>query len=111
MPNELGTYSARVRFQNPGPATPDGDGGYVESWIDCVPAEWKVSLTQATTASLERIAAGTVISTATHLVEGAFHPQVSTLTRMTHGDQVYAITGKVASEGRTMICGAVAVVV
>lgn len=109
MPQELGTYDTRVRFQNPA-TTPDGDGGYTQTWTDCTPAEWKVSLTQATTADLERVAAGTVISTATHVIEGAWHPQVSTLTRMTHGAQVYAITGKVASPGRTMICGAVEVV-
>ena len=110
MPQELGTYTTRVRFQNPGPATPDGDGGYTQTWIDCTPAEWKVSLVQATTPALERVAAGTVISTATHIVEGAWHPQVSTLSRMTHEARVFAITGKVASEGRTMICGAVEVV-
>jgi len=110
MPKELGTYSARVRFQNPGPVTPDGDGSYVETWIDTSPAAWKVNVTQATTADLERLAAGTVISSATYIVEGKLHPQVTTKTRMLRGAQVFALTGKVAIEAGCMLCGAVEIV-
>jgi head-tail adaptor len=106
---ELGTYRHRVRFQNPA-RTPDGDGGYTESWADCTPAEWKVSITPATATSLERVAAGTVISEATHVVEGKRHPQVTTQTRMLYAGQTFAITGMVPTEKRSMLCGAVEVV-
>ena len=108
----IGDYVHRVTFQNPAPATPDGDGSYTETWVDCTPAAWKVSITPATQADLERVAAGTVISTATHLVRGYFHPQVTTQSRMTLGAHVFAITGKVDLElrGVEMLCGAVEIV-
>jgi head-tail adaptor len=107
----IGAYVHRVRFQNPGPPAPDGDGGSIETWVDCTPAEWKVSITPATTQDLERAAAGTVISSASHLVAGYFHPQVTTQTRMIFQGQTFAITGKVNIEMRSidMLCGAVAV--
>ena len=41
----------RVLFQNPGPAVPDGDGGYTQSWIDLVPPTWQVSIEPATAAA------------------------------------------------------------
>jgi len=108
----LGDRIHRVTFQNPAPATPDGDGGYLETWADCTPAAWKVAITPATTQDLERVAAGTVISSASHLVEGAFHPQVTTKTRMLFAGQTFAITGKVNVDMRSvdMLCGAVEVV-
>jgi hypothetical protein len=31
-----GDYRHTVTFQNPGPAVPDGDGGYTQSWVDLV---------------------------------------------------------------------------
>jgi head-tail adaptor len=108
----LGDYVHRVTFQNPGTPAPDGDGGYTETWTDLVPAEWKVSIVPATTQDLERSAAGTVISSASHLVAGYFHPGVTTKTRMLFGAHVFAITGVVNVDMRSvdMLCGAVLVV-
>jgi len=101
-----------VTFQNPGPAAPNGDGGYTQTWTDLVPATWHVSIEPATTQDLERVAAGTVISSASHLVRGDFHPDVTTETRMLFDGQTFAITGKVNVEMRSieMLCGAVEVV-
>jgi head-tail adaptor len=101
-----------VTLQNPGPAAPDGDGGYTQTWADLDPATWHVSIEPATTQDLERAAAGTVISAASHLVRGDFHPGVTTQTRMVFDGQVFAITGVVNVEMRSveMLCGAVEVV-
>jgi head-tail adaptor len=100
-----------VTFQAP-TRTVDADGNYVEHWTDLDPAAWFVSIEPATTPDLERVAAGTVISSASHLVRGDFHPGVTTESRMLFETQVYAITGVVNVEmrGIAMICGAVQVV-
>ena len=107
-----GAYRHLVTFQNPGAPVPDGDGGYTQTWTDCTPATWHVAITPATAGDHERRAAGTVLSEATHVVRGDFHPQVSTRTRMLLASQVFAITGVVNLElrGVTMECGAVEVV-
>ena len=101
-----------VQFQNPGAAVPDGDGAYTQTWTDLTPATWLVSLEPATTQDLERAAAGTIISSASHLVRGDFHPGVTTQTRMLFEGQVFAITGVVNLEmrGIEMLCGAIEVV-
>ena len=113
----IGEYRHRVRFQKP-TRTPDGDGGYTDAWTDLDPAEWKVSLTPASSADLERVAAGTSITAASHVVAGYFHPGVTADTRMIYrprgasADQIFAITGVVNVDLRSvdMICGAVQVI-
>jgi len=112
MATAIGTYQHRVLVQRPGPVVPDGDGGVVPSWIDLVPAAIKVSITSAP-ADLERVAAGTVISTATYVVRGYFHPGVTTQCRFIFNGRVFAITGvaDLDLQGVDMECNAVEVVV
>ena len=114
---EIGARIHRVIFQSPGPAVPDGDGGYTQSWIDVSPAAWKVSIRPATAADLERTAAGSVLSMASYLVEGAFHPGVTTASRMVGvsalvAGKVFSIVGVINPELRSvdMVLGAVEVV-
>jgi SPP1 family predicted phage head-tail adaptor len=108
---QVGEYRHRVVFQNP-VSVPDGVGGFLQSWTDLAPASWMVAIEPATAADLERIAAGTTLSTASHVVTGRFHPGVTTQTRMIFNGQFFSITGVVNVELRsiTMICGAVQVV-
>ena len=54
----IGDFRHTVFFQKPGPAVPDGDGGYTQSWIDLVPPAWRVSIEPATSADLERVTVG-----------------------------------------------------
>ena len=82
-----------VWFQSPGPAVPDGDGGYTQTWIDLVPATWRVRITPATTRDLERTGAGTVTSSASHIVRGDFHPGVTTKSRMVFDGRQLSVTG------------------
>ena len=78
----IGTYRHLVTLENPGTAVPDGDGGYTQQWTPLDPPTWHVSITPATVRDLERVQAGTVASTATHLVRGRHHPQITTETRL-----------------------------
>ena len=82
----------RVTLQNPGPAVPDGDGGFTQTWADLVPPTLLVSIEPATAQGLERIAAGTTLAVATHIVMGAYHPQVTTKTRLLFDGRVLQVT-------------------
>lgn len=83
----------RVTLQNPGPAVPDGDGGFTQSWTDLVPPAWSVKIAPATAADLERVTAGTVLATATHVVTGPYRPDITTLTRALFNGRQFAVTG------------------
>ena len=105
----IGEHRHTVLFQNPGTPVADGDGGYTQVWSDLSPATWKVSIEPATARDLERIAAGTVISTATHIVTGRFHPGVTTETRMVFNGRLFSITGVANLEERGIAMELVAV--
>jgi head-tail adaptor len=83
----------RVTLQNPGPAVPDGDGGYAQSWIDLAPPALSAKIAPATARDLEKVAAGTVLSTASHIVTMPYHPQVTTKTRILFNGRVFNVTG------------------
>jgi SPP1 family predicted phage head-tail adaptor len=96
----IGDRPHRVTLQNPGPPVSDGDGGFTQSWTDLVPPALYVRIEVATAVALERIAAGTVIATATHLMRGPYHPQVTTLTRIQFGGRVFQVAAAVDREQR-----------
>lgn len=104
---EIGSYRHRVTFQNPGAAVPDGDGGYTQTWTDL--AEWYVSIQPASARDLERVAAGTVIATATHIIRGRYLAGVSTQTRMVFNGRTFEITGVSNLEERNILMELVAV--
>lgn len=75
--------SRRLTLSNPGAAVPDLDGGYshVEAPLD-PPAVFGY-VRPVTARDLERVAAGTVISQASHTVLIPFHPGVTMQTVIT----------------------------
>lgn len=83
----------RITLQNPGPGVDDGDGGTTTSWIDLNPPALSVKISPATAVDLERVAAGTVLSTNTYIVKGPFHPQVTTRTRILFNGRQFSVTG------------------
>ena len=99
----------RVTLQNPGPAVPDGRGGFTQTWTDLTPAAVSVKIEAATAEELERVAPGTVISTETHIVSGPYHPQVTTKTRILYNGRVFHVTGVTDPEERHVEMIAVAV--
>jgi SPP1 family predicted phage head-tail adaptor len=96
----IGDRPHRMMFQNPGPAGPDGDGGFTQSWTDCAPPALFVSIVDATAALLERVAGGTVIATATHIVSGPYHPQVTTQTRAVFDGRTFQVGNVIDREQR-----------
>lgn len=77
-----GDYRHRVRFEAPGEAVPDGEGGFSESWTTIGPSEWDVAIRPATARDLESAAAGTVVASASHIVTGDYLPGLTTSARM-----------------------------
>jgi len=98
----IGALRHRVTLLTPGTPIPDGDGGYTETWTTLgsrVPA----AVEPATARSLERIAANTVTSTASHLVTLRYLSGVTTKTRLTFHDttdRTFSVTGTHDEEER-----------
>jgi len=78
----IGDQRHLVLLQNPGSPVADGDGGFTQTWADLAPPTWYCSITPASTRDLERIAAGTVIAEASHIVKGRYRADVTTKTRV-----------------------------
>jgi head-tail adaptor len=89
----IGDYRHRGVLQDPSTLVPDGEGGWLEGWADLDPPDWPMSITPATARDMERIAAGTVITSATHVITGRWRPAVSTKTRVLFEGRIFHITG------------------
>lgn len=86
---DVGDLIHLVTLENPGPAVPDGDGGYTQTWQTLSPPMMWSSIKQASSRDLERTVSSTVLSTATHIVKMRYHPEVTTQTRLTTPDGAY----------------------
>lgn len=75
-----------VTLQNPGAPVPDPDLGYTQTWTNLSPATMWAEIKPATARDLERVAAGTVLSTESLLITMDFHSSVTTTTRLTWTD-------------------------
>jgi hypothetical protein len=72
-----------VTLQGPtGPAVPDGEGNWSAAPAPLTPPTWQVSILAASARELGRLAAGTTITTATHIVEGVYRPDITTETQI-----------------------------
>lgn len=81
-----------VQLENPGVPVHDGDGGYTNVATALEPPEMYAEIKPATVRDMERVFAGTVQSTASHMVTMDYHPQVTTKTRLLFGTRTFAIT-------------------
>lgn len=105
---DIGALRHRITLENPGTPVPDGDGGYTEAWTALSPATVNASIVPATAKDLERVVAGTVMATATHIVTMRYHNGVTTKTRVTFGTRVFSVTGVQNEDERnvklTLVC-------
>ena len=101
MTTTTGARPHRVSLQNPGPPIPDGEGGFTQSWVDAAPPALSVSIEAATRASLERVAAGAVAASATHIVHGPFHPQATIKSRLVFNGRQFSVLNTINVEERS----------
>jgi len=92
----------RITLQNPGTPVPDGNGDSATPWFDLAPPAVWARIAPATQAVLERVAAGTAIATASHIVTMPYHPQVTTQTRITFNGRTFYVTGVANPEERNI---------
>lgn len=78
----IGERQKRVKLQKPGASVPDGDGGYTEGVDPLDPPQLFARIRPASQADLERVMAGTQVTTATHLVSMPYHPGVTPKTQL-----------------------------
>jgi SPP1 family predicted phage head-tail adaptor len=93
---KVSTVGARfhlVTFQNPGAVVPDADAGFTTPWITLSPATMYVRIRTAAQNDLERVAAGTLTTTVSHIIEMPYHPQVTTATRILYGARSFNVVG------------------
>lgn len=108
----IGSQRHLIRLQRPLPATPDGDGGAVQTWTDLTPALWRCSIAAPIARDLrdlERLTAGTVLSTATYVIKGRYHPGLTTLCRGIFRDRTLQFTSVINHEERNRETHALAV--
>lgn len=98
----IGKHRHRVQVQNPGVPQPDGDGGYTEGWTDADPPFLNVSITPASARDLERYSAGTTLTSATHLVRGRWHPQITTASRLLFHGRILLVASIANPEERSL---------
>lgn len=91
-----------VTFQNPGAAVPDNDGGFTTPWQNLSPPTMYVRIRTATPNDLERIAAGTLTTTVSHIIEMPYHAQVTTATRVIYGTRSFNVVGVANPEERNV---------
>lgn len=93
----------RVTLQNPfGPPVSNGHGGFTQPYVDLVPPAAQAAIRPAAARDLERITAGTVLSTATHIVTIDYRPQVTTQTRILFHGRALHVTGVANLEERNV---------
>jgi head-tail adaptor len=91
-----------VTLENPAAAVPDGDGGFTQVWTALTPPRMRAEIKPATARDLERLAAGTVLSSASHVVTMDYHQQVTTATRVVFGTRLFSVTGVSNPEERNI---------
>lgn len=87
----IARYRHRCGVLNPQPAVPDGDGGYTAGYVPADPPEVDASIQAAAARDLERVTAGTVLGTATHLVRCRYRPDISLMTRLTFEGRTFEV--------------------
>lgn len=91
-----------ITLETPGTPVADGDGGYTQTWSALTPSPVAASIVPASARELERVIAGTVLSSATHIVTIRYHSGVTTKTRITFGARTLNVVGLMNPDERNV---------
>src|SRR5262245_15442738 len=72
---------------------PDGEGGYVPSPVPLDPPSWRCSIEPASVRELERLTAGTAVTTASYICEGDYHAGITTETQIVFEGRTLYVNG------------------
>lgn len=74
-----------------GDPVPDGDGGWITTPAPLDPPTLFLSIHRASLRDLERVTAGTAIASASHILEGDWHPGVTRQTVVTFEGRTFYV--------------------
>ncbi len=83
----LGKLRNIATLFGPGPAVPDGLGGYTQTDVPLDPPEWWCGIEKAALRAAERRFAAAVTAKATHIFSGRFHEGITAQTIVTWTDR------------------------
>lgn len=83
----LGGQRNLINVFNPGAPVSDGDGGFTLTYSAAMQPTWWASIERAGQQKAARVFSDTTLSHATHLLQGRFHPQLITKSRVTWTDR------------------------
>lgn len=89
-----------VQRRGPDAPNPSNPGVPTPTWIDAAPRDWFVAIEPATARSLERIAAGTVLTQATHVVSGPYRSDIKANDRILFNGRPFSVLGVATPEER-----------
>lgn len=95
-------YRHLVTLQGPTTTVPDGQGGYVQTPAAFTPPTWYCSIRPASQRELERVTSGTTLTTATHIVEGDYRPDITTSTQILFNSRTLFVNSVTNPEERNI---------
>ena len=88
----IGNLRQTATLANPGTPTADGDGGFTQTYAPLNPATWRCEVIKAGSGrTSERHFSDTVLSHASYIFSGRFHPGITTTTQITWTDRSGAV--------------------
>jgi head-tail adaptor len=92
--------------------TTDGEGGFTESPSALNPSSTWANVATATPGNMKRLMAGTVESSATHVVTMPYHSGVTTKTTIAFGTRTFRVVGVANPNERNIetICACVEII-
>jgi SPP1 family predicted phage head-tail adaptor len=87
----IGAFRHCVTLDTAGDPQRDAAGGYSEPPVPLTPATWYCAIQAASARDLERVAVGEISATATHILRGRYHPQLTNAARVHFGDRTFAV--------------------
>jgi head-tail adaptor len=92
MTTAIGQFRHVVSLLQPGAGTPDPDGGWGgDAWDPLDPPTWHCSIQAASLRDLQRLSGGVLSTTATHVLRGRYHPQLTRTARIYFGTRVFDV--------------------
>jgi len=91
-----------VQHRGPNAANPTNPGVPTPTWIDATPRDWYVAIEPATARSLERIASGSTIAQASHVVTGPYRADIKVNDRVVYTGRPFSVIGVATPEEKQL---------
>jgi hypothetical protein len=83
----LGDLRQVGTLTDPGPAIPDGDGGFTQARVPLSPSTWRFAIQRASVGMSEKLFGQTVVAHASYIMNGRYHAGIGMQTQVTWTDR------------------------